>query len=54
MTERVAADAEKDSVKLKKLEYFQGQASSRGVGEPFLARILEVRNYGLLIEIRPS
>ena len=51
VTERVAADAEKDSVKLKKLEYFQGQASSRGVGEPFLARILEVRNYGLLIEI---
>ena len=51
VTERVAADAEKDSVKLKKLEYFQGKASSRGVGEPFLARILEVRNYGLLIEI---
>jgi ribonuclease R len=50
-TERIAADAEKDSVKLKKLEYFQDQASSRRVGEAFSARILEVRNYGLLIEL---
>lgn len=50
-TERVAADAEKDSVKLKKLEYFQDQASYRRVGEAFSARIIEVRNYGLLIEL---
>jgi ribonuclease R len=50
-TERIAADAEKDSVKLKKLEYFQDQASSRRAGEAFSARILEVRNYGLLIEL---
>jgi ribonuclease R len=50
-TERIAADAEKDSVKLKKLEYFQEQASSRRVGEAFPARIIEVRNYGLLIEL---
>ncbi len=50
-TERIAADAEKDSVKLKKLEYFQDQASSRREGEAFSARILEVRNYGLLIEL---
>ena len=50
-TERIAADAEKDSVKLKKLEYFQNQLSSRRAGEPFTARILEVRNYGLLIEL---
>ena len=28
-TERIAADAEKDSVKLKKLEFFQNQLSSR-------------------------
>ena len=34
-TERIAADAEKDSVKLKKLEYFQDQASSRREGEAF-------------------
>ncbi len=50
-TERIAADAEKDSVKLKKLEFFQNQLSSRGAGETFTARILEVRNYGLLIEL---
>ena len=50
-SERIAADAEKDSVKLKKLEYFQNQASSRREGEAFSARILEVRNYGLLIEL---
>ena len=50
-TERIAADAEKDSVKLKKLEYFQNQLSSRRAGETFTARILEVRNYGLLIEL---
>ena len=50
-TERIAADAEKDSVKLKKLEYFQNQISSRRAGEAFTARILEVRNYGLLIEL---
>ncbi|HEY5706380.1 MAG TPA: ribonuclease R [Terrimicrobiaceae bacterium] len=49
-TERIAADAEKDSVKLKKLEYFQDQVSRRA-GEAFSARILEVRNYGLLIEL---
>lgn len=50
-TERIAADAEKDSVKLKKLEYFQNQLSSRRAGEALFARILEVRNYGLLIEL---
>ena len=50
-TERIAADAEKDSVKLKKLEFFQDQLSSREGGDNFAARILEVRNYGLLIEL---
>ena len=50
-TERIAADAEKDSVKLKKLEFFQNQLSSRDGGNVFSARILEVRNYGLLIEL---
>jgi ribonuclease R len=50
-TERIAADAEKDSVKLKKLEYFQQQVATRQAGEAFLARILEVRNYGLLVEL---
>ena len=50
-TERIAADAEKDSVKLKKLEFFQNHLSSRDGGDIFPARILEVRNYGLLIEL---
>ena len=50
-TERVAADAEKDSVRLKKLEYFQDQVTSRRAKESFRARILEVRNYGLFIEL---
>ena len=50
-TERVAADAERDSVKLKKLEYFQDQAASRRPKESFRAQILEVRNYGLFIEL---
>ncbi len=39
-TERIAADAEKDSVKLKKLEFFQNQLSSRDGGDVFSARIL--------------
>ena len=50
-TERVAADAEKDSVRLKRLEYFQDQITSRRPKESFRARILEVRNYGLFIEL---
>lgn len=49
-TERTAADAEKESVKLKKLEYFQLQLSARG-GDTFKARILEVRNFGLFVEL---
>ena len=49
-TERTAAEAEKESVKLKKLEYFQLQLSRRG-GDTFHARILDVRNYGLFVEL---
>lgn len=49
-TERVASDAERDSSKLKKLEYFQLQLERR-TGEPFKARILEVRNYGMFVEL---
>ena len=50
-TERIAADAEKDSVRLKRLEYFQDQVTSRRPKESFRARILDVRNYGLFIEL---
>lgn len=49
-TERVAADAEKDSSRLKKLEYFQNQITERK-GESFTARIMEVRNYGVFVEL---
>ncbi len=49
-TERVAADAEKESVKLKKLEYFQIQVA-KGRGEAFKARIMEVRNFGIFVEL---
>lgn len=49
-TERTASDAERESTKLKKLEYFQSQCSEGG-GDIFDARILEVRNYGLFIEL---
>lgn len=49
-TERVAADAERESTRLKKLEFFQLQISSRK-GGVFPARIIEVRNYGLLVEL---
>ncbi len=55
-TERVAAEAERESVKLKKLEYFQNllmESAHDHDGEPttFPARIVDVRNYGLLVEL---
>ncbi len=49
-TERVAQEAERDSTKLKKLEYFNNQVSKR-TGQTFQARILDVRNYGLFVEL---
>jgi ribonuclease R len=49
-TERVAADAERESTKLKKLEFFQRQMELRE-SNAFAAQILEVRNYGLLVEL---
>jgi ribonuclease R len=49
-TERVAADAESESVKLKKLEFLQRQLTERNP-QVFRAVVIEVRNYGLLIEL---
>ncbi len=49
-TERVAADAERESTKLKKLEFFQQQIAGRK-GESFKAQILEVKNFGLFVEL---
>ena len=49
-TERVAADAEIESVKMKKLEFLQLQLTAKDP-QVFRAVVIEVRNYGLLIEL---
>ncbi|HWB58016.1 MAG TPA: ribonuclease R [Chthoniobacteraceae bacterium] len=49
-TERTAADAEKESVKLKKLEYFLNQLNQKKP-DAFHAVIVDVRSYGLLVEL---
>ncbi len=49
-TERTASDAERESVRLKKLEYFQIQVGKR-TGDAFKATILEVKNYGIFVEL---
>lgn len=49
-TERVAAEAERESVRLKKLEYFQAQVAKR-TGQSFRAQIVDVRNYGIFVEL---
>jgi ribonuclease R len=49
-TERIATEAERESTRLKKLEFFQHQIASRQ-GKAFPARILEVRNYGMFVEL---
>jgi ribonuclease R len=47
-TERIAADAEREAVRLKKLEYLESL-----IGRPhqFPATVVEVRNYGLVVEV---
>ena len=49
-TERVAADAEMDGVKMKKLEFFQRQLDARDP-QVFRATLLEVKNFGLVVEL---
>ena len=49
-TERNAADAEIESVRLKKLQFFQQQVEERNP-QVFRATIMEVRNYGLVVEL---
>lgn len=49
-TERNAADAEKESVQIKKLEYFQNQLSSKKP-DAFPAVIIDVKSFGLLVEL---
>src|SRR6266496_3423893 len=50
MTERVAAEAEIESVRMKKLEFFQRQIDERSP-QVFRAAIVDVRNYGLVVEL---
>ena len=49
-TERTAAEAEIDAVKMKKLEFFQLQLDAKDP-QIFRASILEVKNFGLLVEL---
>jgi len=49
-TERNAAEAEIDAVRVKTLEFFQRQLEMRHP-QVFRAQIMEVRNYGLLVEL---
>jgi ribonuclease R len=49
-TERNAADAEIESVRLKKLQFFQEQLDQRNP-QVFRAAIMDVRNYGLVVEL---
>ena len=50
MTERTAADAEIEALRMKKLEFFQRQLDERNP-QIFRAAIVDVRNYGLVIEL---
>jgi ribonuclease R len=49
-TERTAADAEVDAIQMKKLEFFQRQLDARNP-QIFRASIVDVRNYGLMVEL---
>ena len=49
-TERIAAEAEIESVRMKKLEFFQRQLDERNP-QIFRAAIVDVRNYGLSVEL---
>jgi ribonuclease R len=49
-TERTAAEAEGDAVQMKKLEFFQRQLDERKP-QIFRASIVDVRNYGLMVEL---
>ena len=50
ITERVAAEAEIEAVRMKKLEFFQRQLDERNP-QVFRAAIIDVRNYGMVVEL---
>jgi ribonuclease R len=49
-TERIAAEAEIEAVRMKKLEFFERQLAERDP-QVFRASIVDIRNYGLVIEL---
>jgi len=49
-TERVATDAERESVRIKKMEFFLNQIRMKRL-EEYHAVVVDVRNYGLLVEL---
>jgi ribonuclease R len=49
-TERTAAEAEMEAVRMKKLEFFERQLAERDP-QVFRATVVDVRNYGLVIEL---
>src|SRR5881394_3417511 len=49
-TERNAADAEIDATQMKKLEFFQQQLAGRKP-QIFSATVVDIRNYGLMVEL---
>ncbi len=49
-TERNAAEAEIESVRLKKLQFFEQQLKERNP-QVFRAAVMDVRNYGLVVEL---
>lgn len=49
-TERIAAEAEKEAVRLKLIEYFEHQLKKHQL-DSFEALVTEVRNFGLFIEL---
>ena len=49
-TERNAADAEIESVRLKKLQFFEEQLKQRNP-QVFRAAVMDVRNFGLVVEL---
>jgi ribonuclease R len=49
-TERNAAEAEREAVRLKKMEFFRQQLTKR-TGKTFHAIVLEVRNFGMFVEL---
>ncbi|MCX7713175.1 MAG: ribonuclease R [Chthoniobacterales bacterium] len=49
-TERVAAEAEREALKRAKIEFFRHELERR-TGRVFRTRVIEVRNYGLVVEL---